>query len=128
MSNRVKLSTQMKDKYILSEALTALSIKNEVTSNASVVNYYNNEVANNAEVVVSKYVGFARNEQGNFELVGDVHYEKGLLRKSDAIKKIEQVYKVVGVSRSLNEAGFHVSDYKSLVNSEEIEVTAEVTV
>ena len=129
MSNRIQLKSEMKDKDILSETLNALGIEHTVhEDNATVNDYYHDKVTSKACIVVSEFVGFVKSEEnGNLEMVGDVHYEKGLLRKNDCMKKVEQVYKAMNVFHTLQAAGYQVNaDFDNCLEQDEIEVEAGI--
>ena len=128
MSNRVSLSSKMRDKHVLSEALNQLGIKHEVCEeDAVIVDYWSKEVTNKASIKVSKYVGFEADSEGKLRMVGDTHYENGLLAKPKAIDKVEQVYKAVNVYNTLQNAGYNAeADFSNCATAEEIHVVAEV--
>ena len=139
MSKNVEIKTQVNDRDILSKTLETLNVPHKVKeSNGVVKDWYGNTVTNKADIVISDLVGFARDNEGNYKLVGDLHYETKLLNRfkrqgvtdsKSFVDKIEQVYKIVNVQSALEQSGYSVVvDFSNIDSATELTATAEVEV
>ena len=133
MSVKTNIKTELKQKDILVDALNKLNVSHsvhEAKENVAIKDYYNKDVTNKAEVKISKYVGFEKNSDGSFALVGDTHFEKGLFSNaSTAVQKVTQVYQATQIALALEEDpkfSIESSNIDQAADADEIVIVANI--